>query len=70
LEFVITGKLETMPPSRSRGKNKGIGWAAKSDVTKKTNTWWWVQNRVRSLSVPETWEYKIITESEFLELLK
>jgi DNA ligase (NAD+) len=70
MEFVITGKLESMPRPEAEEKIKKLGGAAKSDVTRKTN--YLVVGAAPGSKLERAREMgiKVINESEFLELLK
>jgi DNA ligase (NAD+) len=69
-EFVITGKLESMPRQEAEEKIKQLGGAAKSDVTKKTNFLVVGADPGSKLERAREMGIKIINESELLELLK
>jgi DNA ligase (NAD+) len=70
VEFVITGKLESMSRPQAEEKVKQLGGAAKSDVTKKTNFLVVGADPGSKLDRAREMGIKIISESEFLELLK
>jgi DNA ligase (NAD+) len=69
-EFVITGKLESMPRQEAEEKIKQLGGAAKSDVTKKTNFLVVGADPGSKLERAREMGTKIINESELLKLLK
>ena len=70
LEFVITGKLASMPRPQAEEKIRQLGGAAKVDVTKKTNYLVVGEDAGSKLERARQMGIKIINESEFLELLK
>ena len=70
VEFVITGKLESMSRPQAEEKIKQLGGAAKSDVTKKTNFLVVGTDPGSKLDRAREMGIKIISESELLELLK
>ena len=70
LEFVITGKLASMPRPQAEEKIRQLGGAAKGDVTKKTNYLVVGEDAGSKLERARQMGIKIINESEFLELLK
>jgi DNA ligase (NAD+) len=70
MEFVITGKLESMPRPEAEEKIKKLGGAAKSDVTRKTNYLVVGADPGSKLERAREMGIKVINESEFLELLK
>jgi DNA ligase (NAD+) len=70
VEFVITGKLESMSRPQAEEKIKQLGGAAKSDVTKKTNFLVVGADPGSKLDRAREMGIKIISESELLELLK
>ncbi len=70
VEFVITGKLESMSRPQAEEKIKQLGGAAKNDVTKKTNYLVAGADPGSKLDRAREMGIKIISESEFLELLK
>jgi DNA ligase (NAD+) len=70
LEFVITGKLESMSRPEAEEKIKQLGGTAKGDVTKKTNYLVAGADPGSKLERARAMGIKIINESELLELLK
>ena len=70
LEFVITGKLASMPRPQAEEKIRQLGGAAKGDVTKKTNYLVVGEDAGSKLERARQMGITIINESEFLELLK
>ncbi|MFA5628930.1 MAG: NAD-dependent DNA ligase LigA [Dehalococcoidales bacterium] len=69
-EFVITGKLSSMPRPLAEEKIKQLGGTAKGDLTRKTDFLVVGEDPGSKLERAEKMNIKIINESEFLELLK
>ncbi|MDD4923428.1 MAG: NAD-dependent DNA ligase LigA [Dehalococcoidales bacterium] len=70
MEFVITGKLESMSRPLAEEKIKQLGGAAKGDVTRKTDYLVAGADPGSKLDRAREMGIKIISESEFLGLLK
>ena len=70
MEFVITGKLESMSRPNAEEKIKQLGGAAKGDVTRKTNYLVAGADPGSKLDRAREMGIKIISESELLRLLK
>ena len=70
VEFVITGKLESMSRPLAEEKIKQLGGAAKGDVTHKTDYLVAGADPGSKLDRAREMGIKIISESEFLGLLK
>jgi DNA ligase (NAD+) len=69
LEFVLTGKLESLSRPEAEAKIKAIGGKAGSDVTKKTSYVVVGADPGSKLAKAEKLGIKTLTEAEFLELL-
>jgi DNA ligase (NAD+) len=69
LEFVLTGKLESLPRSEAEAKIKALGGKAGSDVTKKTSYVVVGADPGSKLAKAERSGTKTLTEAELLELL-
>jgi DNA ligase (NAD+) len=69
LEFVLTGKLESLSRSEAEARIKALGGKACSDVTKKTSYVVVGADPGSKLAKAEKLGTKTLTESEFLELL-
>jgi DNA ligase (NAD+) len=70
IEFVITGRLEVSPRQEAEAKVKALGGKAGSDVTRKTNYLVVGEEPGSKLARAQALGTKILTEVEFLELLK
>ncbi len=70
LDFVITGRLETFPREEAEVKIKELGGKASSDVTRKTSYLVVGQDPGSKLARAQSLGTKILTEAEFLKLLK
>ena len=69
LEFVITGKLETLTRSEAEARVKELGGKTGSDVTKETSYLVVGADPGSKLAKAEKLEIKTLSEAEFLELL-
>jgi len=69
LEFVLTGKLETLSRSEAESKIKALGGKAGSDVTKKTSYVVVGADPGSKLAKAEKLGTKTLSEAEFLDLL-
>ena len=69
LEFVLTGKLETLPRSEAEAKIKALGGKAGSDVTRKTSYVVVGADPGSKLAKAEKLGTTTINEAEFLKLL-
>jgi DNA ligase (NAD+) len=69
LEFVLTGKLESLSRSEVEAKIKALGGKAGSDVTKKTSYVVVGADPGSKLAKAEKLGIKTLREAEFLELL-
>jgi DNA ligase (NAD+) len=69
LEFVLTGKLESLTRPEAEAKIKALGGKAGSDVTKKTSYVVVGADPGSKLAKAEKLGTKTITEAEFLDLL-
>jgi DNA ligase (NAD+) len=69
-EFVITGKLSSMPRPFAEEKIKQLGGTAKGDPTRKTDFLVLGEDPGSKLERAEKMNIKIINESEFLGLLE
>jgi DNA ligase (NAD+) len=70
IEFVITGRLEASPRPEAEAKIKALGGKAGSDVTRKTDYLVVGEEPGSKLARAQALGTKILTEAEFLELLK
>jgi DNA ligase (NAD+) len=68
--FVITGTLASMPRSRAEELVRGLGGAAGDSVTKKTD--YLVAGEAPGSKLKKAQQYgtKLLSEQEFLELLR
>jgi len=69
LEFVLTGKLESLSRSEAEAKIKALGGKAGSDVTKKTSYVVMGADPGSKLAKAQKLGIKTLSEAEFLELL-
>jgi len=69
LEFVLTGKLESLSRSEAEAKIKALGGKAGSDVTKKTSYVVVGTDPSSKLAKAEKLGVKTLSEAEFLDLL-
>jgi DNA ligase (NAD+) len=69
LEFVLTGKLESLPRSEAEAKIKALGGKASSDVTRKTSYVVVGADPGSKLAKAEKLGTKTLSEAEFLQLL-
>jgi DNA ligase (NAD+) len=69
LEFVLTGKLESLSRPEAEAKIKALGGKAGSDVTKKTSYVVMGADPGSKLAKAEKLGIKTLTEAEFLDLL-
>jgi DNA ligase (NAD+) len=69
LEFVLTGKLESLSRSEAEARIKALGGKASSDVTTKTSYLVVGADPGSKLAKAEKLGTKTLTEAEFLELL-
>jgi len=69
LEFVLTGKLESLPRSEAEAKIKALGGKAGSDVNKKTSYVVVGADPGSKLAKAEKLGIKTLSEAEFLKLL-
>jgi len=69
LEFVLTGKLESLSRSEAEAKIKALGGKAGSDVTRKTSYVVVGADPGFKLDKAEKLKIKTLSEAEFLELL-
>jgi DNA ligase (NAD+) len=69
LEFVLTGKLESLSRSEAEAKVKALGGKAGSDVTRKTSYVVVGADPGSKLTKAEKLGIKMLNEAEFLELL-
>jgi DNA ligase (NAD+) len=69
LEFVLTGKLDSLPRSEAEARIKALGGKAASDVTKKTSYVVVGTDPGSKLAKAEKLGAKTLTEAEFLDLL-
>jgi len=69
LEFVLTGKLESLSRSEAEAKIKALGGKAGSDVTRKTSYVVVGADSGSKLAKAEKLEIKTLREAEFLALL-
>jgi DNA ligase (NAD+) len=69
LEFVLTGKLESLPRSEAEAKIKAFGGKAGSDVTRKTSYVIVGADPGSKLAKAEKLGTKTLSEAEFLKLL-
>jgi DNA ligase (NAD+) len=69
LEFVLTGKLESLPRSEAEAKIKALGGKAGSDVTKKTSYVVVGADPGSKLAKAQKLGVKTLSEAEFLDLL-
>jgi len=69
LEFVLTGKLESLARSEAEARIKALGGKAGSDVTKKTSYVVAGADPGSKLAKAEKLGTKTINEAEFLDLL-
>lgn len=70
LRFVVTGRLEQFSRSDITGKIKDLGGAVSGSVSKKTDYLVAGEDAGSKLADAEKLEVKVLTEDEFLELLK
>jgi DNA ligase (NAD+) len=70
LDFVITGRLVTFPREQAEAKIKELGGKAGSDVTRKTSYLVVGEDPGSKLARAQSLGTKILTEAEFLKLLK
>jgi DNA ligase (NAD+) len=70
LEFVITGRLESLPREAAEAKIKELGGKAGSDVTRKTSYLVVGEDPGSKLARAQAVGTKTLTEIEFLKLLK
>jgi DNA ligase (NAD+) len=68
-EFVLTGKLESLPHSEAEAKINALGGKASSDVTKKTSYVVVGADPGSKLAKAEKLGIKTLSEAEFLKLL-
>jgi DNA ligase (NAD+) len=69
LEFVLTGKLDSLPRSEAEARIKALGGKASSDVTKKTSYVVVGADPGSKLAKAQRLGAKTLTEAEFLKLL-
>jgi len=69
LEFVLTGKLESLPRPEAEAEIKALGGKAGSDVTRKTSYVVVGADPGSKLAKAEKFGIKTLSEAEFLELL-
>ena len=69
LEFVLTGKLESLPRSEAEAKIKALGGKAGSDVTRKISYVVVGADPGSKLAKAEKWGIKTLNEAEFLDFL-
>jgi DNA ligase (NAD+) len=69
LEFVITGKLESVARSEAEARIKTLGGKAGSDVTKKTSYVVVGTDPGSKLAKAQQLGIKTLTEAQFLQLL-
>ena len=69
LEFVLTGKLESLPRSEAEARVKALGGKAVSDVTKKTSYVVVGADPGSKLTKAQNLGVKTLSEAEFLKLL-
>ena len=70
LDFVITGRLEAFPREQAEAKIKELGGKAVSDITRKTSYLVVGQDPGSKLGRAQSLGTKILTEAEFVKLLK
>jgi len=70
LEFVITGRLESLTRQEAEGRIKALGGKAGSDVTRKTSYVVGGADPGSKLARAQALGIKILNEAEFLQLLK
>jgi len=70
LDFIITGRLEASPREAAEAKIKELGGKAGSDVTRKTSYLVVGEDPGSKLARAQALGTKMLTEKEFLELLK